>query len=157
MPKKKKRKRHAHERSAASRKAFDADRRSKAYKNFLRREARGNAKYELLRKKRKRRKLRVNKIQRRLAAQRRKRSANVRHLADSLKGRKKRRAEKNNRWIQSALSKHKKGALHRMLGVPLKQKIPVTKLRWAANRPGLLGKRARLALNLRGLSHKRSR
>lgn len=105
------RKRHAHERSAASRRAFDKDRRSKAYKNFLRREARGLKRY--------------------WAEKRRK---------------------KSNRWIQRAFKKSKRGSLHRALGVPLKKRIPVAKLRWAAHQRGLLGKRARMVLNLRGLS-----
>lgn len=47
-----------------------------------------------------------------------------------------------------------KGALHRMLRVPAGKKIPLRKLKWAAKRPGLLGKRARLALNLRKLRHR---
>jgi hypothetical protein len=53
------------------------------------------------------------------------------------------------RWIQRALRKHKKGALHRQLGVPEGEVIPLSLLRDAAKAPGLLGQRARFALNLR--------
>jgi len=52
-------------------------------------------------------------------------------------------------WIQRALRKHKKGALHRQLGIPLDQIIPISLLRDAAKEPGLLGQRARFALNIR--------
>lgn len=68
------------------------------------------------------------------------------------------------KWIQRALGvrrrrvrgrlrvqARRKGALHRQLGVPLGQKIPLSKLRWAATQPGKLGRRARFALNVRGL------
>jgi hypothetical protein len=53
------------------------------------------------------------------------------------------------KWIQKAIKKP--GALHRQLGVPQGQKIPVTKLRAAAKKGGKLGQRARLALTLRKL------
>jgi hypothetical protein len=52
-------------------------------------------------------------------------------------------------WIQRALRKHKKGALHRQLGIPEGEKIPLLLLRDAAKAPGLLGQRARFALNVR--------
>ena len=71
-------------------------------------------------------------------------------------------------WIQNALRKHKKGSLHRQLGVPAKDRIPFTLLRKiAAAEIGtkvrnptekgkriitvtpLLKKRAVLALNLK--------
>lgn len=74
------------------------------------------------------------------------------------------------RWIQRALDvsprrrrkgRHhrkavrvearRKGALHRQLGIPIGQKIPLAKLRWAATQPGKLGQRARFAINVRGL------
>jgi hypothetical protein len=45
------------------------------------------------------------------------------------------------------------GALHRQLGIPKGEKIPVSELRAAAKAPGKLGKRARFALMLRGLHH----
>ena len=52
-------------------------------------------------------------------------------------------------WIQGAI-KHP-GALHEMLGVPQGKKIPAKKLNAAANKGGLLGKRARLAKTLKGM------
>ena len=80
------------------------------------------------------------------------------------------------RWIQRALGvryrrkglgphhyqsvrkeARKKGALHRQLGIPAGEKIPLATLRWAVKQGGLLGKRAQFALNVRGLGHKRSR
>ena len=51
-------------------------------------------------------------------------------------------------WIAGAI-KHK-GALHKELGVPLGQKIPASKLAAAAKKPGVTGKRARLAETLKG-------
>jgi len=54
------------------------------------------------------------------------------------------------RWIQKAIKKP--GALHRSLGVPLGERIPLDDLRRAAKAHGKLGKRARLALTLRKLS-----
>lgn len=50
-------------------------------------------------------------------------------------------------WIQGAIKHH--GALHRQLGIPVGQKIPVDKLHAAASKPGVLGKRARLAITLK--------
>lgn len=66
----------------------------------------------------------------------------------------KRRSKK--RWIQRALKKHKKGALHRQLGIPEGEKIPLALLHEAAKEPNGtgVGHRARLALTLRGF-HKR--
>lgn len=61
------------------------------------------------------------------------------------------RKRSRKRWIQHALRKHKKGALHRQLGIPEGGKIPVALLREAAkesNGTGV-GHRARLALTLR--------
>lgn len=52
-------------------------------------------------------------------------------------------------WIQDALKRHKKGALHRQLGIPVGRKIPIRTLQAASKAPGLVGKRARLALTLR--------
>lgn len=49
----------------------------------------------------------------------------------------------------------KKGALHRQLGIPAKQKIPAATLSKAAKAPGTLGKRARLAEAFKGMSHLR--
>ena len=47
----------------------------------------------------------------------------------------------------------KKGALHRQLGVPMGQKIPVEAIRAAAKKGGKLGKRANLALRYREANH----
>ena len=54
-------------------------------------------------------------------------------------------------WISGAI-KHP-GSLHRMLRVPQGQNIPVAKIDAAAEKGGVLGKRARLAKTLRGLRH----
>ena len=59
------------------------------------------------------------------------------------------KSKQKNRWIQRALKKHKKGALHRQLGIPEGETIPISLLRDAAKAPGLLGQRARFALNVR--------
>jgi hypothetical protein len=53
------------------------------------------------------------------------------------------------RWIQAAITKP--GALHRQLGVPPDRPIPSETLQRAASAPGVLGRRARLALTLRRL------
>jgi hypothetical protein len=52
------------------------------------------------------------------------------------------------KWIQKAI-KHP-SALHKEMGVPQGKKIPQKKLQSAAKKPGLLGKRARLAETLKG-------
>ena len=52
-------------------------------------------------------------------------------------------------WIQKAISHP--GALHRDLGVPRGQKIPRYLLEQAAERKGVVGRRARLAETLGGL------
>lgn len=52
------------------------------------------------------------------------------------------------KWIQKAIKSP--GALHKQLGVPAGKKIPAKKLEAAAQKPGKLGKRARLAKTLRG-------
>ncbi len=62
--------------------------------------------------------------------------------------------KKHKNWIQSAI-KHP-GALHRQLKVPAGKKIPAGKLATAANKKGVLGRRARLAETLKGLKHKKS-
>jgi hypothetical protein len=56
-------------------------------------------------------------------------------------------AEKK-KWIQEAISKP--GALRKSLGVKEGQKIPAKKLAAAAAKPGVTGKRARLAQTLKG-------
>ena len=53
------------------------------------------------------------------------------------------------KWIQKAIKKP--GALSKQLGVPEKENIPAGTLRKAAKKGGKLGKRARLALTLKGL------
>lgn len=70
------------------------------------------------------------------------------------KGKKKYKKSKKN-WIAGAI-KHP-GALHRELGVKQGEKIPAGRLRAATKKPGLEGKRARLAETLKGLHHKRGK
>jgi len=55
-------------------------------------------------------------------------------------------------WIAGAI-KHP-GALHRELGVKQGHKIPAKTLAKAANKGGVIGKRARLAETLKGFHHK---
>lgn len=50
------------------------------------------------------------------------------------------------KWIQKAIKKP--GALRASLGVKSGQKIPAKKLAAAAKKPGIMGKRARLAKTL---------
>jgi hypothetical protein len=56
------------------------------------------------------------------------------------------------KWIGSAI-KHP-GALHKELGIPAGQKIPQKTLEKAAQAPGKLGQRARLAETLEGFNKK---
>lgn len=51
------------------------------------------------------------------------------------------------KWIQKAISKP--GALKKSLGVKAGEKIPAKKLAAAAKKPGVMGKRARLAQTLK--------
>ena len=51
-------------------------------------------------------------------------------------------------WIQGAIKKP--GSLRESLGVKKGEKIPAKKLAAAAKKPGLMGKRARLAETLKG-------
>jgi hypothetical protein len=53
-------------------------------------------------------------------------------------------------WIQKALAQHKPGALHKNLHIPLGHSIDLHTLGRAAKEPGVVGKRARLAMTLRG-------
>ncbi len=57
------------------------------------------------------------------------------------------------KWIQKVAKsierKGTEGALHRSLGVPKDEKIPLSKLKAAAAKGGKLGKRAQFALNVR--------
>ena len=57
-------------------------------------------------------------------------------------------------WIQEA-TKHK-GALHKNLGIPSGEKIPIADLEVAAKTPGKIGSEARLALTLRKIRQKKS-
>ena len=57
------------------------------------------------------------------------------------------------KWIQKAI-KHP-GALHKELHVPEGKDIPMKKLEKAAKKPGVEGKRARLAETLKGMHKKR--
>lgn len=54
------------------------------------------------------------------------------------------------KWIQKALPKSSKGKLHKKLGVPQGEKIPVKKLKEAEKKGGKIAKEARLAETLRG-------
>jgi hypothetical protein len=87
------------------------------------------------------------------------------------------RGKRSKNWIQPALDVRsrrlkrgphhrkairvepaKKGALHRMLGIPLDQKIPLRTLMKHRHAKGLLGQRVRFALNVRRLGRaKKSR
>ena len=57
--------------------------------------------------------------------------------------------KKDGKWIQSAIKKP--GALRKTLKVKEGKKIPASKLEAAAKKPGVTGKRARLAITLKGL------
>jgi len=52
-------------------------------------------------------------------------------------------------WIQGAIKKP--GSLRKTLGVKAGQKIPAAKLSAAAKKSGITGRRARLAITLKGL------
>ena len=56
------------------------------------------------------------------------------------------------KWIKEAIGKP--GALHKELGVPKGKKIPEKKLEAAAKKPGVEGKRARLAMTLKKMNKK---
>jgi hypothetical protein len=56
------------------------------------------------------------------------------------------------KWIQKAIDPKKKGQLHKDLGIPQDDTIPVSKLKAAAEKGGVVGKRAQFALNVRGES-----
>ena len=56
--------------------------------------------------------------------------------------------KKHGKWIKEAI-KHP-GALRKELGVKAGEKIPAKKLAAAAKKPGVLGRRARLAETLKG-------
>lgn len=52
-------------------------------------------------------------------------------------------------WISGAIKKP--GSLRKALGVKTGDKIPAGKLAAAAKKPGIMGKRARLAQTLKGM------
>ena len=54
-------------------------------------------------------------------------------------------------FIKSAIKK--KGALHRMLGIPMGHKIPESMIDAAAKKKGKLGQRARFAETLEHMRH----
>ena len=58
------------------------------------------------------------------------------------------------KWIQKALPKSSKGKLHKELGIPESKKIPKAKLKAAAKKGGVEGKRANLAITLSKLKKK---
>ena len=55
------------------------------------------------------------------------------------------------KWIQKAIKKENKGALRKQLGAKAGKPIPAGKLEAAAEKPGKLGQRARLAMTLKGM------
>jgi hypothetical protein len=59
------------------------------------------------------------------------------------------------KWIQGAI-KHP-GSLRKELGIKKGKKIPAGKLKAAAKKKGVEGKRARLAEVLKGFKHKRKK
>lgn len=56
----------------------------------------------------------------------------------------------SNNWIQGAIKRP--GALHRELGVPQGEKIPMKKLNAAEQKGGRMAKQAALAKTLRGFN-----
>ncbi len=73
----------------------------------------------------------------------------------ALKGRKSSaRKSPDKDWIGGAIENP--GALHRDLGIPEGEKIPVDLIKKAAKRKDKVGSRARLALTLRGFKKKRA-
>lgn len=67
-------------------------------------------------------------------------------------------ARRKRKWIKGAFRRHKRGALHRQLGIPANRRIPLSVLRRAArSRKLLLRRRAQLALTLRRMRHSKKR
>jgi hypothetical protein len=64
------------------------------------------------------------------------------------------RRKRTKKWIGKI--KMKKGALHRQLGIPEGQIIPLATLKKASLKGGKLGRRARFALTLAKLRHRRA-
>lgn len=69
--------------------------------------------------------------------------------ADAINGVTVETLEEGKKWIAGAIKKP--GALHKALHVPAEKKIPAGKLEKAAEAPGKMGKRARLAMTLKKL------
>lgn len=69
----------------------------------------------------------------------------------------KKRSRKSRKWIQKSGIRRRghKGALHRALGIPAGEIIPVGLLKKAAKAAGKLGREARLALTLKKLGRHR--
>ena len=61
------------------------------------------------------------------------------------------------KWIKKAINPKHKGYLHRALKVPVGKKIPLAKLKRAAKMSGVIGRRARFALNMRKFQRKAKR
>ena len=61
--------------------------------------------------------------------------------------------KKSDKWISGAIKKP--GSLRKELHTPKGKKIPEGKLEKAAEKPGKLGKRARLAITLEKMNKKR--
>jgi len=59
------------------------------------------------------------------------------------------------KWIQSAIQR--KGGLHKSLGIPMSQKVGISREKVAAKKKGRVGRQARLALTLRRMKNKRSK
>lgn len=58
------------------------------------------------------------------------------------------------KWIQDAINPNNKGSLRKSLHAKKGEPIPAKKLAAAAKKPGVVGKRARLAETLKSMKHK---
>jgi len=77
-------------------------------------------------------------------------------MTDFTDAAKKKKKKKQKNFIQKAIKKP--GSLHKALGVKKGEKIPLSKLKAAAKKPGKTGQRARFALNvLRPAAQKRKK
>ena len=68
---------------------------------------------------------------------------------------KKRRKSDGEKWVKEKIKRP--GQLHRDLGIPQGEKIPVSKIREAAKRKGKVGERARFALTLRKFNKRKKK
>lgn len=102
----------------------------------------------------------IDRIEKLTPSQRRKLGIRLTHLPPT--------KSRSKKWIQKAVKPKNKGALHRMLHIPLNRKISAVTLRIATKRPDkwypkntrmqtLLRKRAQFALNVRKRGTKRTR